>query len=52
MIKKIIYETMKFTSREIEQGVVLVIESCKLHRGQLILKRELTNKLEEAFPEK
>lgn len=51
MIEQIIYEAMKIGEKEVEPKVVLVVESCKLHRGILIMKSELIRKLEEAFPE-
>jgi len=51
MIEKVIYESMKITVKEIEEIIVRVIESCKLHRGIFISKRELINKLEKEMPE-
>lgn len=35
-----------------EDKIVEIIESCKNYRGNFISKRELMNKMEEAFPEK
>jgi len=52
MIQEVIYRTMKITSKEIEDGVVQIVEECKIYRNTFIRKKELTNKLEEAFPEK
>jgi len=52
MIQEVIYGTMKINSKEIEEGVVQIVEECKVYRNTFIRKKELTNKLEEAFPEK
>ena len=38
--------------KERDQKVVEIIENRKVYRNAFILKRELINKLEEAFPEK
>lgn len=37
--------------KSMEEKVVGIIEDCKTHRGIFIWKKELTNKLEEAFPD-
>lgn len=51
MISEIIYRTMKITSKEVEEGVVQIVEECKVYRNMFLRKKELTQKLEEAFPE-
>lgn len=35
-----------------DKKVVEIVESCKVWRNTFIMKKELINKLEEAFPEK
>ena len=35
-----------------EKKVVEIVESCRVFRNTFITKKELINKLEEAFPEK
>lgn len=52
MMQEIIYRTMKITLKNFEEDVVQIVEECKVYRNTFIRKKELTNKLEVAFPEK